>query len=239
MDTTTPDAHTHGHAHTGPHDAPGTPPKPAEEFWEELYNDPARVGDGTRIWSGSPNELMVREVTGLAPGTALDVGCGEGGDVVWLARQGWQVTGVDVSPTALRRAAEGVAQEQVGDRVRLEQVDLSTEFPSGPFDLVTASYFHSLAADADQRVATLRRAADAVAPGGVLLVVGHAGWPAWVGDDHPDIRLPSTAEVLADLDLDRATWTVETDDLVERPAPAPDGRPGTRTDNVLRLRRAG
>ena len=58
------------------------------------------------------------------------------------------------------------------------------------------------AADADQRVATLRRAAGAVAPGGVLLVVGHAGWPAWVGDDHPDIRLPSTTEVLADLELD-------------------------------------
>lgn len=238
------DHEPHGHAHGAPGGPGGPgghdgPPKPAEEFWEELYNDPARVGDGTRVWSGSPNELLVREVADLPPGRALDVGCGEGGDAVWLARQGWHVTGVDVSPTALRRATEGAEQERVTGRVFFQQIDLSVDFPDGRFDLVAASYFHSFAADADQRTATLRRAAGTVAPGGLLLVIGHAGWPAWVGEDHPAVHFPTTAEVLADLALDPQEWTVELEDLVEREATGPDGQPGTRADNVLRVRRAG
>src|SRR5687768_14452181 len=58
-----------------------------------------------RLFSGAPNGVLVAEVADLAPGRALDVGCGEGADALWLARRGWQVTGVDISETALRRAA--------------------------------------------------------------------------------------------------------------------------------------
>lgn len=102
---------------------------------------------------------------------------------------------------------------------------------------MSAQYFHSFAAAAGEREATLRRAAEAVAPGGVLLVVGHAGWPTWAGDDHPDVDLPSTADVLQSLQLDPEAWTVEVEDVVHRSATGPDGQVGTRADNVLRLRR--
>jgi methylase of polypeptide subunit release factors len=71
-----------------------------EEFWDERY------GRSDRIWSGDPNAALVRETAGLTPGTVLELGCGEGGDAIWLAQQGWQVTASDVS-TAARAADRG------------------------------------------------------------------------------------------------------------------------------------
>nr|WP_231385985.1 class I SAM-dependent methyltransferase [Rhodococcus aetherivorans] len=71
-----------------------------EELWDERYRSrPA-------LWSGEPNRHLVGEAAELEPGLALDVGCGEGADAIWLARRGWRVDGVDVSGVALRRAAE-------------------------------------------------------------------------------------------------------------------------------------
>ncbi|MBR7677707.1 methyltransferase domain-containing protein, partial [Streptomyces daliensis] len=74
------------------------------EFWD------ARYRENGQIWSGEPNEALVREVSGLAPGRALELGCGEGGDAVWLARQGWRVTATDISGVALARAEEHAAR---------------------------------------------------------------------------------------------------------------------------------
>lgn len=65
------------------------------QHWDDMY----RSRD--HVFSGSPNPVLVGEVTGLTPGRALDAGCGEGADALWLARQGWQVTAVDISATAL------------------------------------------------------------------------------------------------------------------------------------------
>ena len=94
----------HGHGHHGP--GPDDDVDPAQfyrqEYWDERYG-------GEPVWSGNPNSLLVRYASGLSPGTALDVGSGEGGDVIWLARQGWLVTGADISPVALRRSAEAAA----------------------------------------------------------------------------------------------------------------------------------
>lgn len=147
------------------------------------------------------------------------------------------MTGVDVSPTTLRRAVLGVEQNGVADRVVLQHLDLAAGFPGGTYDLVCAQYFHSMVAGAEERTTTLRHAAGAVAPGGVLLVVGHAGWPTWAGDDHPDVALPTTTEVLLSLALDSTGWSVEVEDVVEWTSTSPDGVPGIRRDNVLRVRR--
>jgi len=134
--------------------------------WEERYS-----GD-EKVWSGGPNPQLVAEVTGLTPGTALDVGCGEGGDVIWLARQGWRVTGADFSANGLARAARHAAEAGVADVTDWWQVDARTFTSDGrTYDLVTTHFLHP---PDGAMVQVTRRLTDAVAPGGHLLVVGHA-----------------------------------------------------------------
>jgi 2-polyprenyl-3-methyl-5-hydroxy-6-metoxy-1,4-benzoquinol methylase len=134
--------------------------------WEERYSSEEKV------WSGDPNPQLVAEVSGLPPGTALDVGCGEGGDVIWLARQGWKVTGADFSANGLARAARHADEAGVADRVDWRQVDARTFTADGrTYDLVTTHYLHP---PDGGTVEVTKRLADAVAPGGYLLVVGHA-----------------------------------------------------------------
>jgi hypothetical protein len=79
--------------------------------------------------------------------------------------------------------------------------------------------------------------AAAVAPGGVLLVVGHAGFPSWAHHHAPDLHLPTTDEVLESLELPAGQWEVLLSGEHERTQTTPDGRPGTRTDNTLKVRR--
>ncbi|WP_433274331.1 class I SAM-dependent methyltransferase [Actinosynnema sp. CS-041913] len=202
----------------------------AEQFWEGFYLD------RDQVWSGRPNPLLVREVADLAPGTALDLGCAEGADAVWLAQRGWQVVGADVSATALGRAAARAEAAGVAERITWERHDLSQSFPSGTFDLVSAQFLHSPVEADGERDAVLRRAVGSVAPGGVLLVVGHAGWPSFMTEPPHEAHFPTTGEVLASLRLDDR-WEVELEDLVERELTAPDGQVGHRVDNVLRVRR--
>ena len=134
--------------------------------WEERYSGEEK------IWSGNPNPQLVAEVSGLAPGTALDVGCGEGGDVIWLARHGWRVTGADFSANGLARAARHAEEAGVADRTDWWQVDARTFAADGrTYDLVTTHFLHP---PDGGMVEVTRRLADAVAPGGHLLVVGHA-----------------------------------------------------------------
>ncbi len=75
-----------------------------------------RYGGEERMSSGNSNPQLVAEASGLTPGTALDVGCGEGGDVVWLAGHGWRATGADFSANGLARAARHAAEAGVADR---------------------------------------------------------------------------------------------------------------------------
>ncbi len=199
-----------------------------ERYWEEFYR-------GRRdAWSGKPNSLFVEEVSDLTPGTALDLGCGSGGDAIWLASQGWQVTAVDVSATALAFAADHAAAAGVTEAIEWERHDLAVSFPSGRFDLVSACYLHSPVEMPRERI--LRSAAAAVAPGGTLLVVGHAGFPSR-SEPHLEIHFPTPQEVLDDLALTAGRWEVKRSDFVTRQLPAPDGEPGTRPDNVLSVGR--
>lgn len=132
--------------------------------WDEWYASSAQ------LWSGQPNAALVTEVAGLRPGRALDVGCGEGADAVWLAGQGWTVTALDVSQVALERAALHARQAAV--RVHwLHGSFVGTPLPAAGFDLVSAQYPALRRTPANEAERSLLAA---VAPGGTLLVVHHA-----------------------------------------------------------------
>lgn len=200
------------------------------EFWD------ARYAGSDRVWSGKANDVLVREVGRLKPGTALDLGCGEGADAVWLARQGWRVTAVDISRVALERAAAHATAEGIPDGIiDWRRHDLSETFPGGTYDLVSAQFLHSPNDMPRERI--LRAAAAAVAPGGVLLVVGHSGFPAWQTEPHPEVHFPTPEEVLRSLELAEEEWEVLLTDEHERVQNDPDGRPTTRVDNTLEIRR--
>ncbi|MFS0693355.1 SAM-dependent methyltransferase [Streptomyces nitrosporeus] len=201
------------------------------EMWDDRYRE------SDRIWSGSPNTVLVREVEGLEPGRALDLGCGEGADAVWLARRGWRVTATDISRVALERAAGHGVDAGVADRVDWQWHDLGESFPGGEYDLVSAQFLHSMGDLPREEI--LRRAAGAVAPGGVLLVVGHTGFPSWERNPDPSVHFPTTDEVLASLELPEGEWEVLLSGEHERVQNDPDGNPATRTDNALKVRRRG
>src|SRR4029077_735284 len=144
------------------------------EYWDDRY------GSADALWSGNPNPRLIEYASDLTAGTALDVGCGEGADAIWLAARGWHVTGIDISTVALTRAATRAAEAgtDVADRTRWRQVDLmswrgstSTDgVGTAAFDLVSAQYMH-LPRPALRSVHGSLAAA--VRPGGTLLIVGH------------------------------------------------------------------
>lgn len=182
------------------------------------------------MWSGQPNEALVREIGTLAPGAALDVGCGEGADAIWLAQQGWEVDAIDVSATALARAQQGAAQ--VGVDVSWRQHGLE-DLPAGTaYDLVSAFYPALIRADGS----VIDTLLDAVAEGGTLLVVHHAHVDRERALEHgfdPDdyVRHEDVLAALAPTD-----WTIE--QVGESARTAPQG-PGAHhhTDLVLRASR--
>ena len=194
----------------------------AEEFWEEFYSG------GRSRWSGRPNASLVEEVTGVVPGTALDLGCGQGGDAIWLAAQGWTVTGTDISQSALDIAAQHAAE--AGVAVTWERHDLAESLPAGPFDLVTSSFLHSEVELPRARI--LRAAAETVAAGGTLLVVGHAPSP-----EHPHHDLPAPEQIVAELGLPEHEWELRACELRERMHAFRDEPPKARIDTVVRFRR--
>jgi SAM-dependent methyltransferase len=195
------------------------------DFWERFY----RKRD--QVWSGRPNVVLVDEVTGLDPGTALDLGCGEGADAIWLAARGWRVTAADISQEALDRGARHAEDAGVADRITWARHDFARSVPNGPFDLVSAHFLHSPVDDS--RDGALRRALAAVAPGGTLLVVSHEQVP-WA--DH-DVRFPSAEDVLASLAVDDDEWAVEQVGSSPRMTRGPDGEEAEILDSVVRLRR--
>lgn len=201
-------------------------PSEAERFWEDRYRSTAQV------WSGRVNAILAEVVTPLPPGRALDLGCGEGGDVVWLACRGWHVTGVDISLTALRRTVEHATAAGVADLVTVRRRELGKAGIEGEFDLVSAQFLQSPVELLREEV--LRGAAGAVATGGLLLIVEHGSVPSW--SQHHDHVFPTPQETLDVLDLDDG-WDVVRLDAPRRDVIGPEGQEATILDNVVAVRR--
>jgi SAM-dependent methyltransferase len=133
------------------------------EHWDERY------GTEELIWKAEPNRFLVEELDALPPGRALDVACGEGRNAVWLASKRWRVTGADFSRAGLAKA-QRLATDRGVEVTWVEADVVEWRPPTASFDLVVVMYLHL---PAEQRRRALAHAAAALAPGGVLLVVGH------------------------------------------------------------------
>jgi SAM-dependent methyltransferase len=180
------------------------------EHWNRVY------AGSELVWTATANRFLVAEVAALSPGRALDLACGEGRNAVWLAEQGWEVTGVDFSDAGLAKAAALAAERRV--EVEWVQADLLEYAPEpGAFALVAVLYLHVVAA---KRRKILARAAGAVAPGGVLLVVGHDSSNLEQGRGGPqDPAILFTAEEVA---AELPDLTIERAETVRRPVGPPD-----------------
>jgi SAM-dependent methyltransferase len=195
--------------------------------WDARYSD--RHGG---MWSGRPNGRLVAEVAGLTPGRALDVGCGEGADAIWLARRGWTVTAIDISDVAIGRARK--AAELAGAEVEWVCGDvLRTPFPARSFDLVSMQY---PALPKAVGAGALRMLLDTVRPGGLLLAVHHD-----LDADHREHMKSQGVDPAHYVGVDDLSRIVSDDFTVELLAVDPriDPPPGTPhvADVVLRARR--
>ena len=197
-------------------------------FAREDWN--ARYAQKELVWSAEPNRLFATEVATLPPARALDLACGEGRNAVWLAEQGWRVTGVDFSDVALAKAAELAASRGVEVEWVVADV-LDYEPERHGFDLVALLY---LQLPSEELVQALRSATGSVARGGTLVVLAHDTTNLTRGHGGPkDAAVLYTAEdvvqALDDLVVERA-------EAVERTVALPDGE-AVAIDAFVRARR--
>lgn len=198
-------------------------------YWEEHYSGQDQV------WSGRVNPVLTEVAAELPVGTALDLGCGEGADAVWLAGMGWRVTAVDISATALERTEAAAERAGVASRVTCERHDLVTSFPAGEFALVSAHFLQSPLEF--PRPEVLKAACLSVELAGRLLIVDHGAPPPWASEDHAHADFPTVHETYDNLDLIPDRWRVERLEAKRREAVGPSGETGVLLDNIILLRR--
>jgi SAM-dependent methyltransferase len=208
------------------------------DYWEDHWRG-VGARDGHR--QAPANPYLATGTEGLVPGTALDAGCGEGAEAIWLAEHGWRVTAADISTEVLARATERAASSPAADRIDWRRADLGTWEPVGAFDLVTTHYAHP----AMPQLAFYERIAAWVAPGGTLLVVGHLQDPAraegghghghghGAADDQPPAHASVTAASVVGC-LDPDAWEVVS---AEERSRTIEGRDAPLHDVVVRARR--
>ncbi|WP_193604452.1 class I SAM-dependent methyltransferase [Nocardioides dongkuii] len=223
-----------------------------QNYWDEIWE-----GDRASAMSTSTaNPHLIKEVSDLTPGTALEAGCGAGAEAIWLAEHGWQVTGADVAAAALAFAADRADDSGVAEQLDWVQADLSTWEPTTRYDLVTTHYAHPAMPQLDfyERIATW------VAPAGTLLIVGHLhhdhaseaqhehGHKQGHGDQHghgsdgsadnnkPPVEATATAAAIT-ARLDASIWEVLTAEESHRTMTSSGGRHTQIHDVVVRARR--
>jgi SAM-dependent methyltransferase len=206
-----------------------------KDYWESHWQQANEHGTGREVVS---NPYLVREISSLAPGTALDAGCGEGAEAIWLATEGWQVTAADISTEALSHASERAKHDGAPpERMQWVEADLSAWEPGRQFDLVTTHYAHP----AMPQLAFYERISHWVAPGGTLLIVGHLQTPDTTEHGHshgqhpPEEASVTAASITARLDVTQ--WDVVTAEEHTRTLTNRAGRAVQLHDVVVRATR--
>jgi SAM-dependent methyltransferase len=200
-------------------------------FWEERWVQALRE-HGAAVARMPPNGLLTETAGPLAPGRALDAGCGHGSEALWLAGHGWQVTAVDFSATVLDhcRSTAATLGPDITQRIEWVEADLGVWAPPPQvYDLVSSLYVH-VAGSVEEMVARL---GSGVAPGGVLLLVGHLPIDPTTGAETPAAGQVQVTVRAAAAALDPGRW--ETLVAEERPRAVA----GSGFDAVICARRAG
>lgn len=207
--------HHHHHTH-GPHD---------EAFWDQMWSQRSQRRE-------EPHDFLAESAAALVPGAALDVGCGEGTDALWLATRGWTVTAVDVSKVALARARSADREQ----RVTWIHGDVGVwRPPVEAYDLVVAQFLH---VPRQERASFFDGLAQAVRVGGTVLFSAHAPPP-------PDttVHRPAFADLTFTADevvrsLAHGRWEVVSASGRARVVQTHDG-PQRDLDTVVNARRVG
>ncbi|MCT1425524.1 class I SAM-dependent methyltransferase [Corynebacterium sanguinis] len=193
-----------------------TPTDDPHEFWD------ARYASASSVWSGQVNAALAAVVEPLDPGSALDLGSGEGGDVCWLAQRGWFATGVELSAVAVERARKLAEAAGCQDRARFIADDLTTwRPPSGQrYDLITASFLQSPVRL--ERASILWEISRYLTPGGRMVILAHAKPPAWLAGTGPGLRRSlHPTKISPRLSSTRivGSWSAPTPSSAKRPVP--------------------
>lgn len=198
-------------------------------FWEQRY------AQSLNRQRGKAGKILQQMLAELRPGRALELGSSTGDDSLWLAERGWQVTGVDISDSAVQTAQRLAKEAGLADRIDFLSCDLATSFPSGQFELVCALYFQSPFDFPRDRI--LQQAAASLVPGGHILVVTHASAPPWSKPEHHKHVFPTIESERQDLALAEKDWEMLDCRLITRLAKGPEGQEAELTDNLIFARR--
>jgi len=204
---------------------PGQTPR---AFWEDRYRD------ASGETSGRPSTVLERYAQDLVPGRALDLGCAKGDDAIWLAQQGWDVCGVDISEAALSIARRNALRRDVADRIVFACHDLTVSFPEGRFDLISAMFLQTPFEFPRRDV--VARAYSLLNPEGLLLAVTHGSavpW-SWSRQDH---AFPTAEQELNELGYNENDAQVAFVGSVSRTATGRDGQTASVLDNVIILQK--
>lgn len=200
-----------------------------QSFWDGVHRrrDPRSPG--------TSHIHLEDRLASLPPGRALELGCGDGADAIWLATRGWEVTAVDISPVTLDVGAEQAQRAGVAERISWQPADLAEWTPEASYDLVFSLFLHTpVGLD---RVDVFSRAAAALRPGGTLLLVGHLTLPPWAWDPDDTSGLPSARALAGALSLDSARWRILLAEDQSRTVRHADGRAVEVVDAVLHVER--
>lgn len=201
-----------------------------QESWNNLYSEKEKV------WSGKPNQTLVSLIAHLTPTTVLDLGCGEGGDVIWLAQQGWDAAGIDISDIAIERA-RSMAQK-IGVGAQFIAADLAHWRTEQTFDLVVSSFMQSHFDDLD-RIGIFHQALELLNVGGELISISHAGMPSFIKDDDPRKHfaqsLPNPLEEAQAITLNDSRFEIKLAEKRARLVVSPEGEEGTIDDGVMAI----
>jgi len=214
-----------------------------QDYWERQWPEGASAGINDRVLPVNP--YLMEQAQSTTPARALDAGCGTGAETVWLASQGWQATGADISATALATAEARAQDAGVADRVSWVQADLTTWEPDQQFDLVSTNYAHASIPQLD----LYQRLARWVASGGVLVIVGHLHQPgghshqqshtthAEHAQQHPEEATVTVGSIVSTFEL--GAWRIDSAQEHTREVTVPGSRSTTLRDAVVVATRLG